>query len=206
MSTFRSATAQAPIPPPVILYSIRAPRWVHLVSMLPTIAVTSAIAYFVFVREPVSDGFGSTTEIGGDFKLIFGGFVLLGIFLTGVFAYRFVKRPSGFMMTEEGFEYSPGGVSTGLIRWGDVIELKEESVLTSGSGIAPRRESALAVVLSNPEEYLARFPAALRPLLALRAQTNSSPLLLNPRDLGRDYGVVIGMMREQVNRHTATRS
>jgi hypothetical protein len=173
----------------------------HLVSLLFTIALTAFLVYFVFLRTPVSDGFGSTTEVGGDFKLIFGFFVLIGLFMTGVFAYRLVKRPAGFVMTDEGFEYSPGGVSTGLIRWGDILELREETVLTSGSGIAPASVSALAVVLRNPEEYIARFPAALKPLLALRSKMNSSALMLNPRDLGRDYAVIKGMMQDQVNRH-----
>jgi hypothetical protein len=190
----------------VILHEVRASRWVHLATLIPTISLTSLVLYFIFLRTPQVDAFGDTTAIGTDFKVVGGIMVLVGLGLSGFFARRLITRPASFMMTDEGFEYSPGGVSTGLVRWSDVVALKEETVLTSGSGIAPRRDPALAVVLRDPDAYIARYPAPLRPLLAMRAKMNSSPLVVRPADLGAEYERVKGMMQEQVNRNMGARA
>lgn len=182
---------------PKILYERRAPVWVHLASLVPTVALTAFMIFFVFVRQPEVDAFGRSDELGLGFKLVFGFFCVIGLFLTGVFAYRLVVNPAYFVLTDEGFSYSPGGVSTGLIRWSDIIELREEGVI-EGTQVGPRVSAALAVILRNPEEYIARFPRVLKPLFQLRAELNSSVLLLRIADFGRDYPVVRQMMDDQL--------
>lgn len=184
------------------LYEKRAPLWAHGVVLLFTIGLTGAMTYVVFLHDQATGGFGPDVAMGPGAKTIFGFFILIGIFMIGVTIYRLVKNPPYFVMTEEGFEYSPGGVSTGLIRWGDIAELREENVITDRGGIGgPAFEVAVAVVLRNPEEYVARFPAALKPLFVLRGKLNSSPLLMRPSDLGRDYQSIMTIMREQVQQH-----
>lgn len=191
----------------MILYEKRAPRWIHFICLLLTIVLVGTMAYFVFLQEPSSHPFEQSEEIDAGGKMIFGFLILIGVFMTGVFAYRLLKNPAYFVITEEGFEYSPGGVSTGLIRWGDIAEFREENVITSHSGIGgPAIEVALSVVLRNPEEYVARYPKVLKPLFAVRQAMNSSPLLMRPSDFGRDYQSILTIMREQVQRHSGKKS
>ena len=180
-----------------VLYDHRAPRWVHAVALIPTIALTGFMTWFVFLQEHQPDAFGRTEEIDLTGKFMFGFFVLIGVFLTGVFTYRLFANPPYFILYSDGFEYSPGGVSTGIIKWTDVEELRDETVLTShGSGTA--RVAATAVVLRNPGEYMARFPAVLEPLFRIRMKMNSSPILITKGEFGREHEALLAIMREQV--------
>jgi hypothetical protein len=183
------------------LYERRAPRLGHFIFLLAAIGLTGFMTYFVFLQDPSTSPFEQAEEIGAGAKVIFGFLILIGFFMTGVFAYRLIKNPAYFVITEEGFEYSPGGVSTGLVRWGDILELREEKVITNRNGLGgPVYEVALAVVLRNPEEYVARYPQALKPLFAVRQALNSTPLLMRPSDFGDDYRSILTIMREQVAR------
>lgn len=179
------------------LYERRAPRWVHVACLIPTIALTAFMIHFVFLREPEIDAFGRSDELETRFEVIFGFFCVIGLIMTGVFAHRLVRNPAYFILTEEGFSYSPGGVSTGLIRWSDIVEIKEETVI-EGTQFGPGYSPAVAVVLRNPEEYVARFPKVLKPLFALRGELNSSPLMLRRADFGEDYAAIKQIMDEQV--------
>lgn len=182
---------------PQTLYERRAPAWVHLAGLVPTVGLTSLMIYYAFLRQPEVDPFGRSDELGLGFKVMMGFFCLIGLILTGVFARRLVVNPAYFVLTDEGFSYAPGGVSTGLIRWSDIIELREEGVI-EGTQVGPRVSAALAVVLRNPEQYIARFPRVLKPLFQLRAELNSSVLLLRIADFGRDYPVVRRMMEDRM--------
>lgn len=185
--------------PRKIIYDVRAPRWMHFAALVPTMALTGFMGWFVFLREIVPDEFGRTEEIPMTGQFIFGFFVLIGIFLIGVFTYRLFTNPPYFIMYEDGFEYSPSGVSTGLIKWSDVEELREEKVLTNRSGIGgPAWMPVTAVVLRNPQEYIARFPAALGPLFKLRMKMNSSPILIGKSEFGHEHDALLAIMREQV--------
>ena len=87
----------------------------------------------------------------------------------------------------------------GIIRWTDVLELREETML-HGDGGYPTRRLVTAVVLRNPEEYLARLPTVLRPLIQKRLEMNSSVILIPRGEFGGDDGAVVGIMREQVQK------
>lgn len=182
------------------LYERRAPRWVHVACLIPTIALTAFMIHFVFLREPEIDAFGRSDELDLTFKVLFGFFCAIGVFMTGVFTYRIVRNPAYFTLTEEGFYYAPGGVSTGLIRWSDIVEIKEETVI-EGTQFGPGYSPAVAVVLRNPEEYIARYPQVMKPLFAVRGQLNSSPLMLRRADFGPDYAAIRQIMDEQVRQY-----
>ena len=183
----------------VPLHEIRPARIWYLVALVPTLGLTAFILYWSFGREV-----DPADELPTHFKLMMAGMAGIGVLLSGSFAYRFVRQPAIFSMDEEGFSYAPGGVSTGLIRWADVVELKEEGVLEGDTG-GTRISAALAVVLRNPDEYIARFPRVLRPLFIARGQLNSSPLMLNIADFGADYPRVKALMEEQIRRQPGLR-
>lgn len=169
----------------------------HLVSLVAAAVLTSAFVYFIFLRA------GADFDAG--WKIGFGAAIAVGVFLTVVFTFRLIRNPPYFVLYEHGFEYSPGGVSTGLIKWTDVLELREESVLNSLAG-TPGRRAVTAVVLRNPEELVRRFPAALRPLFELRMKMNSSPILIARGEFGGDSTALMTILREQVAKANARKS
>ncbi len=181
-----------------VIYQRHVPRWVHLACLVPTIGLTATMFWLVFLQPPGDDALIRAEEIDTTGRFIFGFFVLAGFFLTGVFAYRLLRNPPYFILYDTGFEYSPGGVSTGLIRWSEVAELRDETVLQGDSGPGSGRGAVTAVVLHSPEEYIARFPAALEPLFRARLAMNSSPILISKAEFGRDHDTLLGIMREQV--------
>lgn len=172
-----------------VIYDRRTPRWMNFVAFIAAGALTAAFVYFVFLKEDAD--FDLAGKIGFGFaSVVSGSLALLSL-------YRIVRDPPYFVMYEDGFEYSPGGVSTGLIKWTDVRELRDESVLNSKVG-TPARLPVTAVVLRNPDEYVRRFPSALRPLFELRMKMNSSPILISRGEFGGDQPAIIAIMREQV--------
>ena len=181
------------------LYERRAPVLAYVAALVPSLALTGFLFYVGFVREPET---GDVWPL--HFKAIIGFFIAIGVVVSGSLAYRLVRNPPTFHLDEEGFSYAPGGVSTGLVRWRDVVELKEEGVLEGDSG-GTRISAALAVVLRNPEDYIARFPRVLRPLFRARGQLNRSPLMLNIADFGADYPRVKAMMEAQIRRQPGLR-
>jgi hypothetical protein len=180
-----------------VIYDRRIPRWIHLACLVPTIGLTGLMAWVVFFRQPSDDPFNRVEEIDATGQIIFGFFVLVGVFMTGVFVYRLFRNPPYFILYEDGFEYSPGGVSTGLIKWSDIVELRDETVLDGGAS-GQGRSPVTAVVLRNPGKYVERFPAVLRPLFAQRMQMNSSPILISQAEFGRDHDAILAIMRGQV--------
>ncbi len=159
------------------------------VVLLAAALLAAAFAYFLFVRERTNDDAG--WRIGA-------GIALAGsVFMFVVSAVRLIRHRPYFILYEHGFEYSPGGVSTGIIRWTDVLELREETLM-HGDGGFPARRGVTAVVLRNPEEYLARFPAVLRPLLQMRQAMNSSAILIPRGEFGGNDVALVKIMREQV--------
>ncbi|HLP24794.1 MAG TPA: STM3941 family protein [Acidobacteriota bacterium] len=189
----------APRSAPQAVYAHRSPRWPHLISLLGAAILTAVAIRVLFfglgeIESPIHTrewGFASVVGIGA----------LVGLSLCVGFAYRLLRNPPTLRLYEEGFEYSPAGVSTGLIRWSDVVELRNESVLVSMVG-TPARRPVTAVVLRNPEDYERRFPAALRPVFALNRRLNSSPILITPGEFGPDHDAILAVMRENVAKAT----
>lgn len=184
-----------PRPTPHAVYSHRSPRWPHFVSLLAAlILATVAIRVLFFglgeLESPLqtqSWGLAAGVGVGG----------LVSLLLSVGFAYRWLRNPPTLRLYEDGFEYSPAGVSTGLIKWSDVVELRDETVLVSLVG-TPARRPVTAVVLRNPDDYTRRFPSALRPLFAANRKLNSSPILIAAGEFGPEHEAILAVMRENV--------
>lgn len=156
--------------------------------------LVAAFGYFLFGTQRTDDD--AVWRVGAGIALA------VSALMVAVSAVRLVRHRPYFIIYEHGFEYSPGGVSMGTIRWTDVLELREETVLHGDSGF-PARRVATAVVLRNPEEYLARFPMVLRPLIQQRLAMNSSVILIPRGEFGGKDAAIVGIMREQVKKARA---
>jgi hypothetical protein len=177
-------------------FEIRQPRWPNVAFLLGSLGLVSVFVKLGFVNGVDADG--NLFSLGT--KVLFGLGTAVGLFLIGVFARRLVAGEVTFQMDDEGFEYNPGGVSTGRVRWRDVASIEETTVLVGSASLGPSKDLALAVILRDPASYTARQPVALRPLLRLREELSQTPLLIDPRDLGRDYTSVRDQMQELLRR------
>lgn len=172
-----------------VLYACRTPRWIQWLVLLAATALMGVLARIILGQE------GANLDTGWRIGVAIA--LAVSTAFVGVSAYRLIRHRPYFVIYEHGFEYSPGGVSTGLVRWTDVVELRDETVL-HGDGGFPARRAVTAVVLRNPTEYLARFPRVFRPLMKLRQTMNSSTILIPRGEFGGNDAAVIRMMREQM--------
>lgn len=175
----------------MVLLQIRAKRWPNLLLLVAALGLATAFVWIVFVSPPGGEASPDTV------KVIFGFFTAVCLFLAYHFGRRLVSSPPVLELTDEGFTYEPAGVSTGLIRWADIHEVREETVRV-GRGYIGRSPVALAVVLKDPDGYKERFPAVLRPLFDFREEETDTPLLLDPTDFGSAYARAKALMEERI--------
>jgi len=186
-------------PKPMIPYQRRAPRWMHVLCLVPTVGLTAVLTDAVFLPGELLFPAETKEQIDPVGRLILGLLSLVGAFLAGVFLYRVVKSPVWFRMDERGFEYSPGGISTGFIPWTDVERIDDVPVLQGGAGGA-RTVRALGVHLKDPASYIARQPHALHVLFEQRRYHSGTPLVIAAGDFGSERERVVTTMRDCVAR------
>lgn len=187
----------------MLLYEHRPARWPHAVAFLATLALVTIFVDLVILPEADLLPLKTEEEIDPVGQVVFGFFTLIGLFLLGVFGYRFVRNPWTFRLTDEGFEYNPAGVSSGFIRWDEVVEIKPVPVKMNFGG--PRTLMVVGVVLKDPHSYVARHPAALGVLFDYRRYESGTPLVFQFREFGRDHDRVVALMQEQVARAAGRR-
>lgn len=178
-------------------YERRAGRLPLALALLLPVAFTGTMWYFGFVRG--TDANGEPLPTGA--KVALGAGAALGAVFCCYFGYKLVRNPVYFAMHDEGFWYAPAGVSTGLIRWRDIMEVREVGVMSDTTG--PMSKSpALAVVLRDPEEYIRRFPAVMAPLFRFNLERYGSPVLIPAADFRSDYAMIKSRMEEQIRHAT----
>lgn len=184
-------------------YEFRVPRWFHIVCLVPTIGLTVLLFDLVFL--PDTDLLSlELEEIDTMAKVIFGFFTFVGLFLCGVCTYRFVKNPVVFRMDDEGFEYSPGGVSTGIVRWVDVERLDYTRVKVGRPG-GTQYLRVLGIYLKDPASFINRYPLAMHALFEQRRYDSGTPLVFGAGEFGRQHERVVAEMRERHARANAGR-
>lgn len=122
-------------------------------------------------------------------------------FLLVAFLLRAIRNRPFFVLTEKGFLYEPGDISPGLIRWGDVSEIKEAELLTGQNTYAgPTTRATLVVGLKNPEAYRQRYTPLLGLLQRLSTKFVSyqtegpGDIVIVADDLGARYGEIRDLM------------
>lgn len=174
-------------------FELRAPRVGLLIATFGALVLGGAFAAVLLFGV---EG-GPDAQLTGGAKVLLWVMLAVTAFLAVVFGRWAIEPPVVFRMTTVGFEYSPAGVSTGLIRWSDIRSLDDVEVMVQ-AGRRPARERAIAVMLRNPEAYVEGQARPLAPLFKLREAMSGTPLLIRPADLGPHGERVLGTMRRLV--------
>jgi hypothetical protein len=185
------------------ILEIRHNRFIYLVLSPIPLAFSGLFFWVLFLNdEPL---FGD--DIMG--TVIFGFFIPVGIFLSYHWFSRFLKDTPIFSVFEEGFESNTNGVSSGLIKFGDIKKV-EEQLVREGRG----QSAALAIYFKNPEKYEQQQPAVVRMLRsaakftgAHHAQRLSStteedmPVLIPISTLGARYPQVKKIIEDKISQY-----
>lgn len=185
---------------------IRSPRWVHVPFLIGDIILLAVFTQVVFLGGGEPDAFGRQEDLGLGFKLVFGFFMAIGVFMFFVLLYRIIKAPAVFVMDSEGVYMNPAGVELGRFKWSEIAEIRETEVIGSRTGRGgPRLLPAVAIVLKDPEAYIKNFPKLMSPLFKFREAEAGTPLLLQPEMFGARYAEIVAKMREEVAKANAPR-
>lgn len=183
---------------------LRQSPWVLRIVLAVFLTVNLAtLALWPDLRAAAAGGFGAVAawpQIGLEVKAVMMFFSAVAAFLLLALIQRAVLNPPWFVLSREGFLYEPGGISPGLIRWRDVRDIKEDTVLAgSNSYNGPRLDPVLVITLRDYEKYLSAYNPVLRFLVragtrVLRYQTKGGDIYLNPLHFGARYPEVKAAM------------
>ncbi len=186
----------------MILYENRPKRYKYILGILMPLAMITVLSYVTLNREKIAELNPGKLDNGEGFSIfiVYGIPVMMAVsaFLMIAFIVQMIKNPSIFTISDEGFVYNPAGVSSGLILWSDIIEIRETAVIVKRGKKNPGTEKVFAVMLKNPDQYIQQKSAVLRPLLRLRLKMSNTPLILNIADLGKNQGDVIPILKKFV--------
>ncbi|HLP36308.1 hypothetical protein [Lacibacter sp.] len=140
-------------------------------------------------------------------KLIFGFFYVICHFLLLAFGRQLFTTNYLFIATTKGFHYTPAGISSGLVLWEDIEEIRESSVLSGNNIGGPTTVPVLGIKLRYPEKYAANYNPALQKLVLLGGQLNNfqtdgvGDILLNPAHFGQRYEEVKALIESKRTHH-----
>jgi hypothetical protein len=183
---------------------IRPPRWVNVPFLIGDIILLALFSQVVFGDGFAQDAFQQPEELSLGFKLVFGFFMAIGVFMFFVLLYRIIKAPAVFVLDSEGVYMNPAGVELGRFKWSEIAEIRETEVIGSRTGRGgPRLLPAVAVVLKDPDAYIKKFPKLMSPQFKFREAEAGTPLLLEPDMFGARYEEIVKRMREEVAKANA---
>lgn len=106
-----------------------------------------------------------------------------------------IKKPDVIAINSYGFEYNPGGISSGLIPWSNVQEVKRVSVLTEGGNVGgPIYETTLAVKLKDPADYAEQYNFFLKSLMKLNHNLYDADIFMRLASFGNKAAEVEELM------------
>lgn len=190
-----------------VVMQLQGSRAGSVVLVIVLLLFAAIVAYALDLQAPSGDAFDPSAEpLTLEWRAVIGFFMVVWAFLLVAFAVRAVRNPPWFVLTRKGFLYRPGDVSPGLIRWEDVVDIKEDRVVSTGGNGAAAPRAVLVVVLRDGERYVARYNPILAAVVrfaggVLRAQTGRrGDLYLDPVDFGARYEEVKTLMIEHATR------
>lgn len=167
---------------------IRPLVWPHLIFMLIAIGLAYTPYWAFFLKEDADVPDTMAYLITGGMWAITAGILFFGLKIV-------IKRPDVILVNDKGFEYNPGGVSSGFVYWADVLEVKRVAVrATAGDAPGPVWETTLAVKMKDATAYRGHFNPFLRGLMHLNEKMYDADIFIRISSLGKQAEAVERLM------------
>lgn len=190
-----------------VVLELRNSRAGSVVLVVVLLIFAAIVAYALDLQTQPGDAFDPPVPPPTlEWRAVIGFFTVVWAFLLVAFTVRAVRNPPWFVLTRKGFVYQPGDTSPGLIRWEDVVDIKEDRVVSTGGNGAAAPRAVLVVVLRDGERYVARYNPILAAVVrfaggVLRAQTGGrGDVYLDPVHFGARYEEIKALMIEHATR------
>ncbi|RYY96299.1 MAG: hypothetical protein EOO11_13815 [Chitinophagaceae bacterium] len=168
---------------------IRPNRYLYLIPIVLALGLIFLFVYFTLFN-PEGDELPAMMYVMTGFMVLVGGFLCIKL------AGRFLKNEALLRIDDEGIESNEGGITSGLIRWSEIREVREIEIPWNGR--ASRTQTVLAVYLHDPEKQRSRYNPALRALTNFAGELMGASVLLTKSLLGNEYNRAVQAIRSKV--------
>lgn len=169
-------------------FRIKNKRLPHVIIILAVLLLMSITFWAFFLKE-------DTVAIDGEaiiIMLIIGGIGAVVLFMA---LKNIIQNPDVLLLNEIGFEYNPGGVSSGFMEWTNVADIKFVDLRTSqGQLNGVIWERTIAVKLKDPSLYRNQFNPLMKGLMDSNKIMYEGDIFFRISSFGKQFEQVHSLM------------
>lgn len=174
-------------------FKIKNNRLGHLIVLIAVLLLMGITFWAFFLKDEPIEFEGGAIIIA----LIIGGIGSVVLFM----AFRSIfLNPNVLVINEKGFEYNPGGISSGFMEWSNVAEIKFTEVRTTqGQLPGPIWEKVLAIKFKDPSIYTHQYNPLMRWLMGLNKNMYDADMFFRLSTFGNQVNEVHELMLRHWN-------
>jgi|GEM_PF-1665122 len=174
-------------------FKIKNNRAGHFIVLLAVLLLMFIAVWAFFIKEdPVA--------IDGTPLFILVPIGAIGAVCIYMALKNIIQNPDVLVMDEKGFEYNPGGVSSGFMHWTNVAEIKYVDVRTiHGQLNGAVWERALAMKLKDPSVYQDQFNPLIKGLMNLNKDMYDGDIFFRLSSFGKQAEEIHALMMKYWN-------
>lgn len=179
---------------PMQVFKIKNNRLGHLIVLVAVLLLMGITFWAFFLKvEPLELNGGGLV-----IALMIGGIGAVVLFMS---LRAIILNPDVLIVNEKGFEYNPGGVSSGFMEWTNVAEIKFMEVRTTqGQLPGPIWEKVLAIKFKDPSLYTNQFNPLLKGLMHLNKNMYDADMFFRLSSFGSKVNEVHELMLQYWNK------
>lgn len=169
-------------------FRIKNNRAGHFIVILAVLLLMSIVVWaFFFKEDPV--------PFEGTGLIIISIIGIIGAVVLFMAIRMIIVNPDVIVINEKGFEYNPGGVSSGFMQWTNVAEIKYVDVRTTqGQLNGPVWERALTIKLKDASLYRDQFNPLMKGLMSLNKTMYDGDIFFRLSSFGKQGEEVFSLM------------
>ena len=174
-------------------FKIKNNRLGHVIILIPVLLLIGITFWAFFLKEDPIEFEGGAIIIA----VIIGGIGSVVLFMA---LRSIILNPDVLVINEKGFEYNPGGVSSGFMEWTNVAEIKFTDVRTQqGQLPGPIWEKVLAIKFKDPTLYTHQYNPLLRGLMHINKNMYDADMFFRLSSFGNKVDEVYALMMKYWN-------
>ncbi len=169
-------------------FKIKNNRLGHVIILVAVLFLMGVTFWAFFLKEEPVEFKGGGIIIA----LIIGGIGGVVLFMA---LRAIILNPDVLLINEKGFEYNPGGISSGFMEWTNVAEIKFTEVRTQqGQLPGPIWEKVLAIKFKDPSIYTHQYNPLLRGLMHINKNMYDADMFFRLSSFGNKVDEVHTLM------------
>jgi hypothetical protein len=147
-------------------------------------------------KDVATSGIRQTSPI---FILVGGIVTILFFGICGVaIAKKLTSHKPGIVINNEGILDNSGGISTGLILWKDIKQIKTINIAN---------QNMVVIIVRNPEEYIDRQANSFKKkMMQLNYKKHESPIVISANGLKCSFNDLYNLLKDELTNHSTPAS